>query len=148
MLSVHPYLTFKGNCEEAFNHYKKVFGGDFTYIGRFREMPPQEGQPPMPEEAGNLIMHVSLPIGEHTILMGSDTMDEYCQGEGFVQGNNAAMSINADSREQADRIFNGLSEGGKVTMPMTNTFWGAYFGMFTDRFGVHWMVNFDEKPMK
>lgn len=140
MATVNTYLNFSGNCEEAFNFYKSVFEAEFSYIGRFGEMPPQEGCEPMNEEFGNKIMHVSLPIG-NTILMGSDTGGEWAPT--FVQGNNFSISINADSKEEADVLFNGLSAGGMVTMPMADTFWGAYFGMFTDKFGINWMVNYD-----
>lgn len=140
MAAVNAYLNFNGNCEEAFNFYKSVFGTEFIYIGRFGEMPPQEGCEPMNEEFGNKIMHVSLPIG-NTILMGSDTGGEWAPT--FVQGNNFSISINADSKNEADALFNGLSAGGMVTMPMADTFWGAYFGMFTDKFGINWMVNYD-----
>ncbi len=143
MAAINPYLTFPGNCEEAFNFYKSVFGGEFPYIGRFRDMPPAEGQPAMDPEMGNKIMHVSLPIG-NTILMGSDTSDEFCSGGSFVKGNNFAISFNADSREGAEKIFNGLSSGGQVTMPLNDTFWGAYFGMCNDKFGIQWMVNYDD----
>lgn len=139
MAKVNVYLTFNGNCEEAFNFYKSVFGGDFMYIGRFGEMPRQEGMT-VSEEEKNLIMHVSLPVSKETILMGSDS-SSYSGKVKF--GNNFSISINADSREEADRFFNALSEGGKVTMPMNETFWGAYFGMFEDKFGINWMVNFD-----
>jgi PhnB protein len=142
MAQVNPYLTFGGNCEEAFNFYKSVFGGEFPYIGRFNEMPPMEGCPEMPAAEGNKIMHISLPISKETTLMGSDTSEAF--GQANVVGNNFSISINADSKEEADKLFNGLSAGGTVTMPMDKTFWGAYFGMFTDKFGINWMVNHDE----
>lgn len=141
MATVNVYLTFNGNCEAAFNFYKSVFGGEFPYIGRFGEMPPSEDGKTNPDDA-NKIMHVSLPISKETMLMGSDTAGEWSAH--FKQGNNYAISINTDSREEADKLFNGLSAGGKVTMPLANTFWGAYFGMFEDQFGIHWMVNYDE----
>ncbi len=141
MATVNTYLTFNGNCEAAFNFYKSVFGGEFPYIGRFGEMPPSEDGKINPEDA-NKVMHVSLPISKETMLMGSDTGGEWSAH--FKQGNNYAISINADSRDEADKLFNGLSAGGKVTMPLANTFWGAYFGMFEDQFGVNWMVNYDE----
>lgn len=143
--TICPYLTFAGNCEEAFNFYKSVFGGQFQFIGRFSEMPPMEGMPPMPESEANKIMHVSLPISKETILMGSDSSEAF--GHSTVMGNNFSISINATSTKDADRLFNGLSSGGKVTMPLEKTFWGAYFGMFVDKFGIQWMVNFDENPM-
>lgn len=139
MALINPYLTFNGNCEEAFNFYKSVFGGDFTYIGRFGEMPGDEANQ-MPEEQKNRIMHVSLPVSGST-LMGSDTGGEWASHH--VVGTNVSISITASSREEADRIFNGLGEGGRVTIPMNETFWGDYFGMLTDRFGIHWMMSFN-----
>lgn len=144
MATVNPYLTFHGNCEEAFHLYKSVFGGEFTNWSKFNEMPPMEGAPPMSEKEGNLIMHVSLPISAETILMGSDSSETF--GQATVIGNNYSVSINTDSKEEADKIYNGLSEGGKIEMPLQETFWGAYFGMFSDKFGVQWMVNFDAQP--
>lgn len=146
MATVNAYLTFNGNCEEAFEFYKSVFGGEYPYIGKFKDMPqPDENCAPMSEADGNKIMHVSLPISKETMLMGSDTGGEWASN--FLQGNNFSISINAESKEEADKLFLGLSAGGQVTMPMNSTFWGAYFGMFTDKFGINWMVNFDEKPM-
>jgi PhnB protein len=144
MTTVNVYLNFEGNCEEAFNFYKSIFGGEFSYLGRFKDMPPQEGIPPVTAEEGEKIMHVSLPISKETILMASDTGGEWCAK--VTQGNNFSVSINTDSQKEADRLFNGLSAGGKVTMPMEKTFWGSYFGMFTDKFGINWMVSFDEQP--
>jgi PhnB protein len=141
MASINPYLIFNGNCEEAFLFYQSVFGGEFPYIGRFNDMPPTEGNPVLSEEDGNKIMHVTLPISDGYVLMGSDSNS--ASGE-VAFGANVSLSINAKSKEQADELFNGLSAGGSVTMPMNQTFWGAYFGMFTDKFGIHWMVNFDE----
>jgi PhnB protein len=143
MATVNVYLTFNGNTEEAFNFYKSVFGGEFDYIGKFKDMPPAENCPPPSAEEGERIMHVSLPISKETVLMGSDSTS--FSGD-VTFGNNFSVSINAASKDEANRLFNGLSQGGKVIMPMDNTFWGAYFGMFTDQFGVNWMVNFDEFP--
>ncbi|RZJ35509.1 MAG: VOC family protein [Flavobacterium sp.] len=141
MATINPYLTFAGNCEEAFNFYKSVFGGEFQFIGRYKDMPPTEGQTCPPQDAEK-IMHVSLPIGNKTSLFGSDSSEAF--GHATVMGNNIAISIDADSREEADRLSKGLSEGGHVTMPMADTFWGAYFGMWTDKFGIHWMMNYDD----
>jgi PhnB protein len=146
MASINPYLTFNGNCEDAFNFYKSNFGGDFPYIGRYKDMPPMEGCAPISEADGEKIMHVSLPISSETILMGSDSSEAF--GNATVAGNNFAISINASSKDEADKLFNGLSAGGKVTMPMNETFWGAYFGMFTDKFGIQWMMNFDTNESK
>lgn len=143
MATVNVYLTFDGQCEAAFNFYKSVFGGEFPYIGKFKDMPQDDKNcPPMSEEDGNKIMHVTLPISAETCLMGSDSAGEW-SGK-LINGNNFAISINATSKEEADRLFNSLSEGGQITMPLNNTFWGAYFGMFTDKFQINWMVNFDE----
>ena len=139
MASVNIYLTFNGNCEEAFNFYKSVFGGEFPYIGRFKDMPPQPGQPAIPEEMVNRIMHVTLPISKETMIMGSDTGGEWAAN--YKAGNNFSISISPGSKEEADKLFSGLSAGGTVTMPMNNTFWGSYYGMFTDKFGINWMVN-------
>ena len=144
--SVNPYLTFAGNCEEAFNFYKSVFGGKFAYVGRFKDMPPMEGHPPMPASEGNKIMHVSLPISTETILMGSDSSEAF--GQATIVGNNFSISVNATSAAQADKIYKDLSAGGKATMPMSKTFWGSYFGMLHDKFGIQWMVSFDQQPMK
>ncbi len=143
MATVNPYITFLGNCEEAFNHYKSVFGGEFSLINRFSEMPPQEGME-LPKEALNKIMHISLPISNETLLMGSDTGGEWAAKT--VVGNNITISITADSKEQADHFFNSLSEGGKVNMPMDVTFWGSYFGMCTDKFDINWMISFRQAP--
>jgi PhnB protein len=143
MATVNPYLIFNGNCEEAFLFYKSVFGGEFPYIGKFGDMPADENTPKLTESDANRVMHVTLPIGKNTILMGSDSNT----ASGDVKfGHNISISINTDSIAEADKLFNGLSAGGNVTMPMNKTFWGAYFGMFTDKFGIDWMVNFDEVP--
>lgn len=143
MTTVNVYLIFDGNCEEAFNFYRSVLGGEFSYVGRFNDMPPQEGMPPVTEEMGNKIMHMSLPMSNETMLMGSDTGGEWASS--FIRGNNFSVSINTDSKEKADRLFEGLSSGGKVTMPLANTFWGDYFGMFEDRFGINWMISFNQQ---
>lgn len=143
MTTVNVYLTFNGTTEEAFLFYQSVFGGEFTYMGRFKDMPADENCPPPTEAEGNRIMHVSLPISKETILMGSDSTS--FSGD-VTFGNNFSVSINTDSKEKADQLFNGLSAGGTIIMPMEKTFWGAYFGMFTDKFGINWMVNFDEVP--
>lgn len=135
MTVVNPYLSFSGNCEEAFNFYQASFGGEFAALMRWKDM---KGGPPLPEGEGDMIMHISLPIGS-TVLMGSDTPAS--QG-GATPGTNFTIAITPDSKDDADRLFNGLSEGGKVTMPMADTFWGAYFGMFTDKFEIPWMVNY------
>lgn len=141
MAQINPYLTFNGTCEQAFQFYKSAFGGEFTFIGKFKDMPPAEDCPPLPEAVGELIMHVSLPISKETNLLGSDANEHF--GQTAVVGSNVAVSINTESEAEAIRLFDALSAGGKVTMPLDKTFWGAFFGMFTDQFGIHWMVNYD-----
>jgi len=142
MATINPYLIFNGNCEEAFLFYQSVFGGEFPYVGKFSEMPQEaENCEAISEEDKDKIMHITLPIGNGTVLMGSDS--NAASGEVLI-GANISISINTESKQEADRLFNGLSVGGNVFMPMNQTFWGAYFGMFVDKFGINWMVNFDE----
>jgi PhnB protein len=136
MAPLNPYLNFDGNCEEAFNFYKSVFGGEFATVMRFKEMP-AEYQPA--ENEREKIMHVALPIGQGSMLMGSDTPGS--MGPTTV-GSNVSISISATSEEEATRLFNGLSAGGQVTMPLDKAFWGDYFGMCTDKYGVQWMVSY------
>ena len=143
MATVNVYLSFNGNCEEAFNFYKSAFGGEFPYVGRFKDMPADDGEP-VDEEYGEKIMHISLPISNETVLMGSDVGGEWSPQ--FVQGNNFSLSIGADSKEEAERLFGELSAGGQVVMPLNTTFWGEYFGMFTDKFGINWMVSHRVQP--
>lgn len=140
MTTINTYLTFNGNCENAFDFYKSVFGGDYTHIGKFKDMP-EDPKFPVAESDKEKIMHVSLPIG-NTVLMGSDTGGEWSAN--FIQGNNFSVSINTESKQEADRLYEHLSKGGKIIMPMNKTFWDSYFGMFTDKFGIQWMVSFDE----
>lgn len=135
MIKLNPYLNFNGNCEKAFNFYKKVFGVEFSYFSRMSDMENVE----LADEDKNLIMHVSLPLG-NDVLMGSDIT--YNMKSLFRQGNNNYISLTPSSREEADRIFNELSEGGEVEMPMEEMFWGDYFGSFRDQFGVYWMINY------
>ena len=145
MASINPYLLFNGNCEAAFLFYQSVFGGEFPYMGKFKDMPADGNFPPPSAADAERVMHVSLPIGNGSILMGSDSNS---QSGDVVIGANVSISINTESRAEADKLFNGLSAGGNAFMPMNTTFWGAYFGMFIDKFGIHWMVNFDEVPQK
>lgn len=139
-MTINPYLTFNGNCEEAFEFYKSVFGGDFIFIGRFKDMPSEYL---VSNGIKEKIMHVSLPVGNGTVLMGSDNSEEF--GHTTVSGNNFSISINSDNVQETTRLYNELSSGGKIKMPLEKTFWGSYFGMFTDKFGIHWMVNCDLK---
>ncbi|MBC7947807.1 MAG: VOC family protein [Chitinophagaceae bacterium] len=137
MTELNSYLHFNGNCEEAFNLYKSVFGGEFAMLSRLKDVP---AGVPCPPGDPNHILHVSLPIGPHSMLMGSDVPDSVPKA---VSGSNYSISVNVDSEEEANKTFNGLSAGGKVIMPLEKAFWGALFGMCTDKFGVFWMVNHD-----
>lgn len=139
MATTNIYLNFNGNCEEAFSFYKSVFGGDFTYIGRFGEMPGEQNK--VSDADKDKIMHVRLPIGT-SALMGSDCGSDWAPN--FKQGNNFSVSVSADRKEDADSWFNALANGGHVTMPLQTTFWGDYFGMLTDRFGINWMISYHE----
>ena len=138
MTTINPYLSFKGNCEEAFNFYKSVFGGEFQYLGRYKDIPPNDKQNFSPE-SDQKIMHISLPISKETILMGCDNAD--VSGEKTIIGNNISLSIDIADHEEADRIFAKLSVGAQIKMSMSETFWGAYFGALTDRFGINWSIN-------
>lgn len=139
MKKVEPYLSFDDNCEEAFNFYHSVFGGDAPQIMRFKDVPDgPEGQS-LPKDEGEKVMHVNLKLGD-TNFMGSDTPNTM----GKVNyGNNISLSILAESKDEADAIFNKLSAGGSVTMPMQDTFWGAYFGMVKDKFNINWMISYE-----
>jgi PhnB protein len=144
MPTVNPYLTFNGNCEEAFNFYKSVFGGEFLRVNRFKDMPPMPGGQEMPDSAKEKIMHISLPIGKETILMGSD--GNPMMGKVTI-GQQMSLSLSADSKKEADKIFNSLAAEGKVTLPIADMFWGSYFGMLIDKYGFTWMV-YHEYPKK
>lgn len=137
---INPYLNFDGNAEEAFNFYRSVFGGEFATLQRIKDTP---GADKYSEKEQNRIMHVALPIGKHAILMASDILESI--GHRLSVGNNFYISVSAGSENEADKIFNGLSQGGQIEMPLQKAFWGAYFGMLKDKFGVQWMVSYDEK---
>lgn len=135
MIKLNPYLNFNGKCEEAFNYYKKVFGGEFSYFSRMSDMENKD----ITEEDKNLIMHISLPIGRD-VLMGSDVST--AMKPIFRQGNNNYISLSPTSKEEADRLFNELSDGGEIEMTMEEMFWGDYFGSFRDKLGIYWMINY------
>ena len=141
MASVSTYLNFNRNTEEAFNFYKSVFGTEFQGEGimRMGDVPPQEGQPQLAEEDKNLVMHVMLPILNGHQLMGSDCSES--MGFSLKFGNNSYINLEPDTRAETERLFNALSEGGKVEMPLQDMFWGDYFGSLADKFGVQWMFN-------
>ncbi|MBK7501152.1 MAG: VOC family protein [Ignavibacteriales bacterium] len=140
MAIINPHINFNGNAEEAFNFYKSVFGGEFTQIVRFKDISSPEF--PIPEKEANKIMQIVLPIGKNT-LMANDVPE----GMGRVNENEnrSKIFIRAESREEADKLFNGLSAGGNIEAPIGDSPWGSYFGMFRDKFGIEWMVDFDPK---
>lgn len=141
MAQINPYLHFNGNAEEAFTFYKSVFGGEFAMVVRFKDME-MPGHPISDSEAEK-IMHIALSIGKNSVLMASDTPEFL--GTHNENENRSKISISAESKEEADHLFNGLSAGGQVEMPMADSPWGSYFGMFRDKFGFEWMVDFDPK---
>lgn len=138
MAKMNSYLNFNGNTEEAFNFYKSVFGGDFLTLMRYKDMPDADKTPADEQEK---VMHVALPIGDN-ILMGTDVLKSM---EPVNFGTNYSISIDGESEEEANQLFSKLSVGGKVVMPLEKMFWGALFGMITDKFGIQWMVNYDFK---
>lgn len=138
-LKLNPYLNFDGNAEEAFNFYKSVFGGEFAGgIMRMNSAPGTEG---LPDDEKERVMHVSLPLDNNQTLMASDIVPS--MGHKLNRGNNVYLSLHPDSKEEADRLFNALAEGGTVEMPMEDQFWGDYFGSLVDKFGIGWMVNYN-----
>ena len=138
-LKINPYLNFEGNTEEAFKFYQSVFGGEFTTLQRFKDTPHGDNMSPEEKE---MIMHVALPLSNESTLMGTDTLKS--MGQQLIVGNNFSLTVSPDTKEEADRIFNALAAGGNITMPLEKAFWGAYFGMLTDKFGIQWMVNYEE----
>lgn len=135
MPTLHPHLFFNGKAEEAFTFYQSIFGGE-AQMHRYKDTPGQT----FPESHQNRLMHASLPVGKTTLLMGADWHDA---AGPYTQGMGAAVYVDVDSREQADDIHRSLSVGGKVTMPLQETFWGSYFGMLVDKFGVSWMIGYN-----
>jgi PhnB protein len=143
MARTSTYLNFPGTTEQAFRFYKTVFGTDFEGpIARMGEAPPAPGMPALSDAEKNLVMHIALPITGGHLLMATDAVES--MGQKLVVGNNVSLNLEPDTRAEADRLFAALSEGGKVTMPLQDMFWGAYFGALVDRFGVNWMVNCTE----
>lgn len=141
MALINPYIHFNGNAEEAFTFYKSVFGGEFAKMMRYKDLASAEY--PLAENDANRLMHIALPIGKSSVLMGSDTLESMEQVT--ENDNRNTISISAESREEADKLFKGLSEGGKVEMPIADGPLGAYFGMFTDKYGIEWMMDFTPK---
>ena len=143
MAQINPHILFKGNTLDAFEFYRSVFGGSLTQIIRFKDLPHNENQE-IPENEGNKIINITLPIGKSTQLMGSDVAEVFMDQE-LITGNRYTIVINADSREEADHLFNGLSDGGVIEFPLNDSFWGSYFGMFADKFGIQWLIEFKLK---
>jgi PhnB protein len=139
MKQINPYLTFNGNCEEAFLHYQSIFGGEFSHLKRHSESP-ATAEFEMDDSHLKKILNIALPINDVCTLIGSDANPAY--GE-VMFGKNVTLSLNVATKEEADKIFAALSIGGVVYMPMTDTFWGTYFGMCEDRFGMNWMINYE-----
>jgi PhnB protein len=140
MPQINPHINFNGNAEEAFLFYKSIFGGEFTQVIRFKEIAGPEM--PIEEKDANKIMHIALPIG-NTVLMANDVPES--MGRVNENENRSKIFIHTESREEADLLFNGLSTGGTVEVPMSDSPWGMYFGMFRDKYGIEWMVNFNTK---
>lgn len=140
MAIINPSINFNGNAEEAFNFYKSIFGGDFATIVRFKEI--SSAEYPVAAHEADKLMHIALPIGKNT-LIGNDVPES--MGRVNENENRSKISISAESREEADKLFNGLSAGGAVEVPAGDSPWGSYFAMFRDKYGIEWMVNFDPK---
>ena len=141
MARINPHINFNGNAEEAFNFYKSVFGGEFTNITRFRDIASPEF--PVSEKEADKIMNIALRIYKSHVLMGNDVPE--IMGRTNENENRSKIMISTESREEAENIFNGLSAGGQIEMPMEENPWGSYFGMFRDKYGVEWMVDYDPK---
>ncbi len=140
MATINPYINFNGNAEEAFTFYKSVFGGEFVKIMRFKDLSSPEF--PVAEKEANKIMYIALPIGNN-LLMANDVPES--MGRVSENENRSKIAISAESKEEADKLFDGLSKGGKVEMPIGDSPWGSYFGMFRDKYGIEWTVDFDPK---
>jgi PhnB protein len=140
-VKIHPYINFSNKTEEAFRFYEKALGGKLTEIHRFGSMPAHGGFELTPEQK-NLVLHVGLELPDGQMIMASDMIDG--MGPPRVEGNNISISVHPDSKQEADRIFNALAQGGTITMPIADQFWGDYFGSLTDKFGINWMVNYSD----
>ena len=138
MATINPHINFNGNAEEAFAFYKSVFGGEFTKVTRFKDIASAEF--PVSEKEENKIMLIALPIGKSNVLMANDVPE--IMGHVNENENRSKISVSAESKEEADKLFNGLSAGGEVEVPMDDSFWGSYFGMFRDKYGIEWIVEF------
>lgn len=139
MSKVSIYLNFMGNTEEAFNFYKKVFNSEFISIMYNKDLPPMPGMPPFPERDQGKLMHIAMPILGGTVIMGTDMLES--MGHTLKIGNNTTINLEPDTREETERLYNALSEGATECMPLADMFWGSYFGLCLDRFGIRWMFN-------
>jgi PhnB protein len=138
MAKINPYINFNGNAEEAFNFYKSVFGGEFGKIIRFKDL--ESAEYPVPENEANKIMRIVLPIGDNTLIANDvpESMGRVNENE-----NRSKIAVSAETKEEADKLFKGLSEGGAIEVPMAQSPWGTYFAMFRDKYGIEWTVEFD-----
>ena len=141
MALINPHINFNGNAEEAFTFYKSVFGGEFAKIIRFKELASPEF--PVAEKEKNKIIHIALPIGKSNRLMANDVPE--IMGKTYENENRSKIAVSAESKEEADRLFNGLSAGGQIEGPIGDSPWGSYFGCFRDKYGIEWVVEFDAK---
>ncbi|WP_295790563.1 VOC family protein [Mucilaginibacter sp.] len=139
MRAINPWINFNGNAEEAFTFYKSVFGGEFAKIVRFNDLASDDFQ--IPENEADKIMHIALPIGQNNVLIANDVPE--FMGRVSENENRSKIAISAESREEAERLFNGLSAGGAVEGPIGDSPWGTYAGMFRDKYGIEWIVEFD-----
>lgn len=142
MLTLNPYLVFKDNCEDAFNFYKVVFGADNLYISHYKNVP-QDSKQLFPLSAEGKVMHATLQINAQTAIMGCDSIEAYDEQAAGNAGKNFYLHVSIDSRGETDRVFGELSAGGQVVLPMEQTFWGSYFGMIKDKFGITWKLTFN-----
>src|SRR5688572_1744200 len=142
MVTINPYLNFSGNTEKAMTFYKSIFGGEFNVVQKFKDMP---GGNKIGEDDQQKIMHMSLPIGNINHLLASDIVES--MGQTLTMGTNFTLTAVTESEKEADKIFNGLAQGGQITMAMNKAFWGAYVGFLTDKFGVQWMISYDPKKI-
>lgn len=141
MAQINPHILFKGNTEEAFSFYKSVFGGEYAMLTRMKDLP-NDPNNPISESEMNKIIYIALPIGKSAMLMASDVAEKFMEQD-LVTGNRYTISISAESKDEADKLFNGLSAGGQIELPIEESHWGSYFGMFADKFGIQWMVEFN-----
>lgn len=141
MAKINPYIHFNGNTEEAFIFYKSIFGGEFENIVRFKDLPANPHHP-IDESESNKIMHIALPIGKNSILLASDVPS--FMGKVNENENRSKIAINTESKEETKKIFNGLSKGGKIEVPLAESPWGSYFGMLRDKYGIEWLVDFKQ----